>query len=153
LQTCFNEDTKLHLCILIMVIYLYALGINFVINKKYFILSIVMVECRSKWHHSIHRYSKSKIIFSLVNYNVWLVQMSTSIVLPFHVKCWRLFEPVLRCADARLYFPVPSMNRLLNSNRASFGLSLGILFLSIFSFYYIFYLIIFFMFAWEVTYF
>jgi hypothetical protein len=44
----------------------------------------------------------------------------------FRVKCWILLKPVLGGLDGNLHFPVPSMNRLNQTETAT--LSLGILF-------------------------
>jgi hypothetical protein len=56
----------------------------------------------------------------------------------FRVKCWILLELVLEGVDGYLLFPVPSMNRIIQTEPATFsicrfGRSSGILYLSILS--------------------
>jgi hypothetical protein len=42
----------------------------------------------------------------------------------FRVKCWILLKPVLRGMDGKLYFPIPSMNRLNQTEPATFSILL-----------------------------
>jgi hypothetical protein len=42
-------------------------------------------------------------------------------ILQFHVKCWILLKPVLGGVDGKLHFPVPYMNRLNQTEPATFS--------------------------------
>jgi hypothetical protein len=50
--------------------------------------------------------------------------VSKFITSPFRVKCWILLKPVLGGVNGNLHFPVPSMNRLNQTEPATFSIFL-----------------------------
>jgi hypothetical protein len=82
-------------------------------SKEFFYLGTI---CRFSWNGTTVYLKSSMITAVWTHLRMFLI----SKFYHFRVKCWILLKPVLGGVEGNLHFPVPSMNRLNQTEPATF---------------------------------